>query len=153
MLLRSAILAPCGQFRLFHLMPPTNDITGNRRPRWRGQKRPGKGAAARFPRGKSTGVGGSPSFFDRVVEIEHSARSPARKGGAFLGLSSSLQHGMAPSPSQRTCQLLSPELEAIRSSKRPPTVDGEMKPLHVGIDPRVRTHHVHQEPPDLQKSC
>ena len=41
-----AILAPCGQFRLLRLMPPTNDITGNRRPRWRGLKRPGDGVAA-----------------------------------------------------------------------------------------------------------
>jgi hypothetical protein len=41
-----AILAPCGRFRLFRLMPPPNDITINWRPRWRGRKRPGDGVAA-----------------------------------------------------------------------------------------------------------
>ena len=64
-----AILAPCGRFRLFRLMPPPNDITINWRPRWRGRKRPGKGAVARFPRGKSTifvgGRGGGIAFMFR----------------------------------------------------------------------------------------
>ena len=41
-----AILAPCGRFRLFRLMPPPNDITINWPPRWCGRKRPGDGVAA-----------------------------------------------------------------------------------------------------------
>ena len=46
-----AILAPCGRFRLFRLMPPPNDITINWRPRWRGLKWPGDGVAALFLEG------------------------------------------------------------------------------------------------------
>jgi hypothetical protein len=41
-----AISAPCGQFRLFLLIPPPKDITINWRPRWRGRKRLGDGVAA-----------------------------------------------------------------------------------------------------------
>ncbi len=41
-----AILAPCGRFRLFRLMPPPNNITINWRPRWGGQKWLGNGVAA-----------------------------------------------------------------------------------------------------------
>ncbi len=41
-----AILATCGQFQLFRLMPPPKDITINWRPRWRRQKWPGDGVAA-----------------------------------------------------------------------------------------------------------
>jgi hypothetical protein len=46
-----AILAPCGRFRLFRLMTPTNDIVVNRRPRWRGWKRPGDRVAPSFLEG------------------------------------------------------------------------------------------------------
>ena len=46
-----AILAPCGRFRLFRLIPPTNDITVNRRPRWRGLEQPGDGVTTSFLEG------------------------------------------------------------------------------------------------------